>query len=280
MTSADHDPGELLSRDEEAVLFRNAPVGMCLLRNRKILNCNRKFEEIFGYEPGELENQSVRLLYPSNETFTHIGKKYGHFFEKNTLYLDERPLIRKNKTIIWCIVTGKVLFPGNPRLGAIWVVQDISEHKDIENKLKENIEKLELLVDQRTLELRQNIDTLNVEIQERKKAEEIANVSQHKYQTLFHMLPVGISLTTEDGQILEANPAFCEMVGVKNAVSMNWRDLPGRFFLHDGSKISKKRLAWLLAEHQERKVGSVEVGMLSRRGDKPRWSVPTPRSCN
>jgi PAS domain S-box-containing protein len=260
-----------MANEETDVLFQNAPVGMCLLRERTILNCNRRFEEIFGYGEGELENQSVRLLYPSDEMFQYIGDKYGHFFEKNTWYRDERPMLRKDKSLIWCIVTGKVLFEHNPRFGAVWVVQDISEHKELENELKANVEKLELVVHQRTLELREYIDTLNAEVETRKKAEEIANVSQHKYHTLFHMLPIGISLTTEDGRIVEANRVFCEMVGVEDAVSMNWRDLPGRFFLHDGSKISKDRFAWLINEHQERKVSSVEVGMLPRRGGKPRW---------
>lgn len=259
------------SNGETEVLFQNAPVGMCLLRERTILNCNRRFEEIFGYEQGELENKSVRMLYPSDEMFQYIGDKFGHFFEKNSCYRDERPLLRKNKALIWCIVTGKVLFPANPRFGAVWVVQDISEHKELENELKANVEKLEFLVHERTLELRENIDALNLEVLTRKKAEEIANESQHKYHTLFHMLPIGISVTTEDGEIREANRVFCEMVGVENAVSMNWRDLPGRFFLHDGSKISKEKFAWLINEHQERKVSSVEVGMLPRRGGKPRW---------
>ena len=253
------------------ILFQNAPVGMCLLRERTILNCNRRFEEIFGYERGELENKSARHLYPSDDMFKHIGDKFGHFFEKNSFYRDERPMRRKDNTLIWCIVTGKVLFPDDPRYGAVWVVQDISEHKTLEDELKANIEKLEFLVGQRTSELRDHIETLNVEVATRKKLEESANESQHKYHTLFHMLPIGISVTTEGGDILEANQVFCEMVGVENATAMNWRDLPGRFFLHDGTKISKEKFAWLINEHQEGKVSSVEVGMLPRRGGKARW---------
>ena len=256
---------------QSEILFLNAPVGMCLLRERVILNCNRRFEEILGYDEGELENQSVRILYPSEETFRYIGENYGHFFEKNTYYRDERPLLRKDGKLIWCIVTGKMLNPGNPRHGAVWVVQDISEHKLLEDELKANVEKLELVVHQRTVDLRQHISILNDEIATRKKAEENASESQRKYQTLFDMLPIGISVTNVDNIILESNRVFCEMIGVENADSMNWRDTHCRFFLHDGTKISRDNLPWFLYELQSRSVNSVEIGMRKKRGSKLSW---------
>jgi len=244
---------------------------MCLLKERKVLNCNHRFEEILGYDRGELENKSVRQLYPSDEMFLYVGENYGHFFEKNTFYRDERPMRRKDGTLIWCIVTGKVIDPANPRLGAVWVVQDISEHKMLEDELKANVEKLELLVNQRTIELRRHIAHLNEEVTTRKLAEELANASQQKYQALFEILPIGISVTKEDGEILEANRVFCEMIGVDDASSMNWRDTPGRFFLHDGTKIARDKFPWFVHEHQQRSVNSVEVGMRRKRGGKASW---------
>lgn len=256
---------------QSEILFLNAPVGMCLLRERVILNCNRRFEELFGYGIGELENKSVRVLYPSEEMFSYIGEKYGHFFEKNIYYRDERPLLRKDGSLIWCIVTGKVLDPDNPRRGAVWVVQDISEHKLLEDELRANVEKLELAVSQRTIELSKHISKLNEEVGTRRKAEERAHESQQKYQTLFNMLPIGISVTSEDGVITEANRVFCDMVGVDDAASMNWRDIPQNFVLNDGTRIAREELPWLILEHQRRSVKSVEAGMRKKRGSKLTW---------
>jgi PAS domain-containing protein len=46
-------------------IFENAIVGICSMRNRIMLRCNQRFEEIFGYGSGELNNVSVRVLYPT-----------------------------------------------------------------------------------------------------------------------------------------------------------------------------------------------------------------------
>lgn len=244
---------------------------MCLLRERTIMNCNRRFEELFGYGTGELEKKSVRILYPSDEMFSYIGERYGHFFEKNTYYRDERPLLRKDGSLIWCIVTGKMLDPAEPRRGAVWVVQDISEHKLLEEELKANVEKLELVVNQRTVELSKHIDKLNEEATTRKRAEKRANENQQKYQTLFDTLPIGICVTREDNAIIEANRIFCDMIGVEDAGSMFWRDIPNRFVLHDGTKISRENFPWFIHEFQQQSVNNIEVGMRKKRGGKLTW---------
>ena len=52
---------------ELQVIFDNAFVGVCYTRERVIVNCNRRFEEMFGYDPGTLTGQDVLILYPSRE---------------------------------------------------------------------------------------------------------------------------------------------------------------------------------------------------------------------
>lgn len=261
---------------EHEVIFHSAPVGICHMRGRTFIRCNRRLEELFGYAPGALDNQSVRLLYPSDEMFHHIGKEYGHFFERNLYYKDERPMLRRDGTLLWCIVTGKALDPSNPCLGTIWVVQDISEHKRIENELKGSIEKLELMVQQRTLELHKQVNNLKQEVATRKNAEELANENQQKYQKLFHMLPIGISITNGQGSIREANHVFTELVGSTGSVPTSWRQLSRRFSFHDGTDIPKERFPWLINDYQRASINNVEVGMREKKSGKLCWlSVST-----
>ena len=42
-------------------------VGIPYQRDRTILRCNRRFEEIFGYPVGGLTGQTTRILYASDE---------------------------------------------------------------------------------------------------------------------------------------------------------------------------------------------------------------------
>lgn len=252
-------------------IFRNTPVAICHLRNRTFIRCNTRFEELFGYRRGELDNKSVRLLYPSEDSFATIGDKFGHFFERHNTFKDERPIIRKDGTLVWCIVNGTLLNPSNPRLGGIWVVQDISDHKRLEDELKANVEKLEILVHQRTVELRRHVNSLVQEVATRKMAEDVANENREKYQTLFHMLPIGISITDGEGRILEANCQFAEMVGAKRSPPMTWQQLPRRFFLHDGTDIPRERLPWQICNYQGESISHLEIGMRDEKSRKVRW---------
>ncbi len=70
---------------EYQVIFENAIVGICSMRNRIMLRCNQRFEEIFGYGSGELNNVSVRVLYPTQEAFDRIGKVYPSFSKHNRM---------------------------------------------------------------------------------------------------------------------------------------------------------------------------------------------------
>lgn len=253
------------------VIFRNTPLAICHLRNRTFVRCNTRFEELLGYARGELDDKSIRLLYPTEESFRAIGEKYGHFFERHDTFKDERPIIRKDGSVVWCIVTGSLLDPSKPRLGSIWVVQDISEHKRLEDDLKASVEKLEILVHQRTLELRKHVSDLKQEVATRKLAEEVANENREKYEKLFHMLPIGISITDDDGKILEANCQFSELVGTRKGTSVSWQQLPQRFFLNDGTNIKKKKLPWCIHDLQEDSIGNLEIGMRDEGSRKVRW---------
>jgi len=262
----------LLEHEVDEVIFHNAPVGICYVRKRILARCNRRFEELFGYGEKELDNQSVRILYPSEEIFKSIWDKDRGYFKnnKNAFYVTERPMIRKDGALIWCIISGKALDAEHPNQGAIWVLQDISDHKRLEEQLKANVSTLGKMVAERTAELTQHVSNLNIEIATRKKAEQFANESQRKYYTLFHMLPIGISITDQDGKILESNQGFNELVGEKKEPLSTWQQITGDFFSPDGSKIPKRKLPWLTKDYQKDHINNIEVGMRLKKG-KRRW---------
>lgn len=255
------------------VIFHNAPVGICYVRHRKLVKCNRRFEKLFGYCAGELDGQSVRILYPDDESFKSIWDKDRNYFKtnRNGFYIAERPMVHKNRDLIWCIISGKVLDSDSPHLGAIWVLQDISDHKQLEEQLQANVEKLELMVAERTVELTSRVHELDMEVVTRKKAEQLANESERKYRMLFDMLPIGIAISAQDGSIVEANQGFKELVGDTRASTTNWNELGAHFFLPDGTGLSNNGLPWLVKDYQNDHVKNIEVGMCQRKRGKRRW---------
>ena len=93
---------------EYQITFENAIVGICSMRNRILLRCNRRMEQIFGFGPGELDQQPVRILYPNKEAYERIDKVYANFPRHNQ-YVHEPQLVRKDGRLIWCIVSGRLL---------------------------------------------------------------------------------------------------------------------------------------------------------------------------
>ncbi len=54
----------------------------------------------------------------------------------------------------------------------------------------------------------------HVDITERKQLEVALQASQQKYQTLFEILPVGVSITDAEGNLIETNPASEHILGI------------------------------------------------------------------
>jgi PAS domain-containing protein len=61
---------------EQQLIFDNAMIGIAYQRERTILRCNRRFEEIYGFPPGGLTGQPTRLLYASQEAWEDAGQQF------------------------------------------------------------------------------------------------------------------------------------------------------------------------------------------------------------
>jgi PAS domain S-box-containing protein len=257
---------------EYGIIFDNAIVGICSTRERVIVRGNRRLEEMFGYEPGELNNHSVVILYPSVEAFERIGRVYSEVLSRHATYTDERVMKRKNGELFWCNVSGKTLDLNNPSRGAIWIFQDISKRKKAEEALQRAHEKLEQRVQERTAELREANKALRAEMAMREKTEQELLASREKYRVLFETFPIGISITDDQGGVIEINQAL----GRVNSQAMQAtlvRELkaPGASLVHpDGSPFTRDQLPSVRALRENHLVADVEVGVRYTNG-RTRW---------
>ena len=131
---------------EKDAILQNALVGVVLLRNRKIINCNRRLEEIFGYQPGEMLGQLSRIFYPNEAVFDDIGKRAYEVAGQGGDFGEELLLRRKNGEIFWGELTGRAIDPLHPQDGSIWIYSDISERKKAEEELKASEQRFQDIV--------------------------------------------------------------------------------------------------------------------------------------
>ncbi|OPY71572.1 MAG: Oxygen sensor histidine kinase NreB [Syntrophorhabdus sp. PtaU1.Bin002] len=90
---------------------------------------------------------------------------------------------------------------------------DITQRKRAEAALQKAKEDLELRVAERTVELQNANERLLVELNRRKRAEEVVRDGAERYRNLFENSPLGIYRMSPDGRILMANPTMVRMLG-------------------------------------------------------------------
>lgn len=120
--------------NEQRIILNTSSVGICFLKNRKVLWSNPAFNRIFGYEAEATYNMDIAILYADNETYEHVGVNGYKAIESGQIYTQEVLMKRKDGSQIWCDIVGQAVTPGNSDDGSIWIVQDITGRKKAEEE--------------------------------------------------------------------------------------------------------------------------------------------------
>jgi PAS domain S-box-containing protein len=113
------------------IAYEHAPIGMCMLDNRRIHAANKAFGEMFGVDPQSYSGKSIAEFYASEEDFENIGEKVRTAMEKTGRYHDERIMRRADGSLFWCRVRGRSLSPDNPFQSGVWTFADLSEERPV-----------------------------------------------------------------------------------------------------------------------------------------------------
>jgi diguanylate cyclase (GGDEF)-like protein/PAS domain S-box-containing protein len=137
---------ERLVREQDAVL-QNAVTGIIFVKDRKIVRCNRRFEELFGYGAGELLNQSTRFMFATADEYEAGGETlYEPVWRGETVHVERRH-VRKDGTLIWCSLSGRAVQSGDPAQGSVWLFDDITQEHESEERVQRALAEQELILD-------------------------------------------------------------------------------------------------------------------------------------
>jgi diguanylate cyclase (GGDEF)-like protein/PAS domain S-box-containing protein len=135
---------------EQKALADNVVVGIGYVRDRKTLRCNRRYEEMFGYEPGELAGCSTRQFFFTDEAFEARAQAYAEMNAGGTA-VTEHWLRRKDGSGFWCRTSGRALEPGAPDKGSVWLCEDITERKRADAEVQRMVREQDLILDNATV---------------------------------------------------------------------------------------------------------------------------------
>ncbi len=125
--------------ESEAMLrsiFRAAPVGIGVVRNRVLLWTNQRIHEMTGYSEEDLRGKSARILYPSDEDFEYVGReKYRQISRFGTGTVETRWL-RSDGREIDVILSSTPIDLADLQKGVTFSALDITERKHLEEQLR------------------------------------------------------------------------------------------------------------------------------------------------
>lgn len=164
-------------RDREQTLrsvFRAAPVGIGILRDRVFVTVNRSFCSLVGYEENELIGRNARMIYFSDQDYDRVGRdKYAMIREQGVGAVETRVRHKNGEARdVW--LSSAWLDASNPSAGVTFTALDISERKRADSSLRE---------------------------------------SEERFRTLFENTAAGWVRVDQDGVIVDVNPAFAGMLG-------------------------------------------------------------------
>ncbi len=125
------------TRRELETIFSASLIGILLIRNGRVTNVNERVGEVFGYSTREILAGKPWMFFTSQKSYIHFLRTYARRLADSDLDQIEYTLRKKDGTPIPCTLSGKAITPGDLSFGVVWVVQDISRQKAVEQELQE-----------------------------------------------------------------------------------------------------------------------------------------------
>ena len=156
-------------------IFRAAPIGIGIDKNRILVEVNDRVCEMTGYSRDELIGRSSRMLYMTDQEFEYVGHvKYAQMAQKGIGSIETR-MRRKDGSAIDVLLSTAPVVEGDLSGGVTFTALDVTE---------------------------------------RRRAEDALRASEMKYRRLVETLQEGIWVIDREGCTSFVNPRMAEMLGL------------------------------------------------------------------
>jgi two-component system, cell cycle sensor histidine kinase and response regulator CckA len=138
----------LLEREEKMQsIFRVAPTGIGVVKDRILLDVNPRICEMTGYLKEELVGKSSRIFYPTQEDFEYVGtEKYRQISEKGTGVVETR-WMKNDGSILDVLLASTPIDLSDLSKGVTFTALDISERKRAEETIRREKQFTETLLE-------------------------------------------------------------------------------------------------------------------------------------
>jgi PAS domain S-box-containing protein len=133
-----------LLREQEAI-FETASIGIVFVRDRRVVRCNARYEQMYGYAPGELAGKPTSIFFASEEDHRDVEEAYAQF-RSGISYQNVSPRKRKDGSVMWVRTIGRAIDARDPHRGSVWTNEDITEQQRASEQLERLLAEQEALL--------------------------------------------------------------------------------------------------------------------------------------
>lgn len=131
--------------EERETILANSLVGiMFLTYEGRFRWANQAMQDIFGAHGQKLT--SLEPLYMSREDYLAIGREAHDEIRRGGVFEKEARMRRFDGTPIWVSLSGKAVSREDLHQGSVWVMMDVTERRELEERLKKTTSEREAIM--------------------------------------------------------------------------------------------------------------------------------------
>ena len=118
-----------LANEEQQAIFDSAGAGMVLMKNRTIVRCNRRMDEMLGYAYGEQIGKPTRMWYPDEASYELVGREGYKAVWRGDTDVREQLLVRKDGSTFWARMSARAVDTADHSKGTVSIIEDTTTER-------------------------------------------------------------------------------------------------------------------------------------------------------
>ena len=118
-----------LSYEEQQAIFESAGAGVVLMKNRTVARCNRRMDELLGYDYGEQLGKPTRMWYPDEASYELVGSEGYKAVWRGDTDVREQLLVRKDGSTFWARLSARAVDTADRSKGTVSIIEDITTER-------------------------------------------------------------------------------------------------------------------------------------------------------
>ncbi|WP_306599573.1 PAS domain S-box protein [Geothrix sp. 21YS21S-2] len=114
------------------LILENSTLGIAFVRDRVFEWVNSRLAEILGRPLAQLLGAPTRILYPDGASYDEMARSTYDAMRRGERADVTWQLLRGDGSSFWCRMIGRPLNPAIPHEGSVWLMEDTTENRKIE----------------------------------------------------------------------------------------------------------------------------------------------------